>query len=133
MISDDDHTNGDEAVGYCRPPKHSRFKPGRSGNPRGRPRRRSTQLSDLIRAELDQTLTLKEGGRERRVTKREAIVKQLVALAIKGNTKPLQLILAHLEKHRDPDPFLATAEDDAELLRALAGFGDRGGKNDGDH
>lgn len=133
MTSDDDHNSDDDAVGYGRPPKHSRFQPGRSGNPRGRPRRRSTQLPDLIRAELDQTLTLKEGGRERRVTKREAIVKQLVALAIKGNTKPLQLILAHLEKHRDVDPFVATAEDDAELLRALAGIGDRGGKNDGDH
>lgn len=132
MISDDDHNGGGDAVGYCRPPKHSRFKPGRSGNPRGRPRRRSTQLPDLIRAELDQTLTLKEGGRERRLTKREAIVKQLVALAIKGNTKPLQLILAHLDKHRDVDPFVSTAEDDAELLRALVDIGDRGGKNDGD-
>ena len=132
MTSDDDHSSGGDAVGYCRPPKHARFKPGQSGNPGGR-QRRSTQLPDLIRAELDQTLTLREGGRERRVTKREAIVKQLVALAIKGNTKPLQLILAHLEKHRDPDPFVATAEDDAELLRALAGPGDKGGTRDGDH
>ena len=132
MTSHDDHSSGGDAVGYGRPPKHARFKPGQSGNPRGR-RKRSTQLPDLIRAELDQTLTLREGGRERRVTKREAIVKQLVALAIKGNTKPLQLILAHLEKHRDPDPFVATAEDDAELLRALAGTGDKGGTRDGDH
>lgn len=57
------------------------------------------------------------------MTKRAAIVKQLVALAIKGNTKPQQLILAQFEKHPDPDPFVATtAEDDAELLRALAGI-----------
>ncbi len=132
MTNDNDHSSGGDAVGYGRPPKHSRFKPGQSGNPRGR-LRRSTQLSDLIRAELDQTLTLKEGGRERRVTKREAIVKQLVALAIKGNTKQMQFILALLDKHRVVDPFVTTAEDDAELLRALAGIGDGKGKNDGDH
>lgn len=131
MTSDNDPDGGKYEVGYGRPPKDTRFKPGQSGNPRGR-KKRSTQLPDLIRAELDETIVLKEAGRERRVTKREAIVKQLVALAIKGNTKPLQLILAHLEKHRDLDPFVATAEDDTELLRALAGVKNTGEHDDGD-
>ena len=30
--------DADNRVGYRRPPRHSRFQPGQSGNPRGRPR-----------------------------------------------------------------------------------------------
>jgi Family of unknown function (DUF5681) len=116
MSSDD--TPKDYGVGYKRPPLHSRFKPGRSGNPSGRPRK-SNQIEDLIRHELDATIVVTEGGREQRITKREAVIKQLVNLAIKGNTKPLQLVLAHLEKHRAVDPFVSTAADDAELLKAM--------------
>ena len=34
----DQSAEGDYEVGYGKPPKHSRFKPGQSGNPKGRPR-----------------------------------------------------------------------------------------------
>ena len=108
----------DDKVGYCKPPKHSRFKPGQSGNPRGRPRK-NRSIEAMIKRELDQTVALKEGGREIRLTKREALIKQLVNRAISGDLKPMQLVLAHLEKHKDIEPFTATEADDAELLRAL--------------
>ena len=45
----------DDKVGYCRPPKHSRFKPGQSGNPRGRPRK-NRSIEAMIKRELDQTV-----------------------------------------------------------------------------
>lgn len=108
----------DDKVGYCRPPKHSRFKPGQSGNPRGRPRK-NRSIEAMIKRELDQTVVLKEGGREIRLSKREALIKQLVNRAISGDLKPMQLVLAHLEKHKDVEPFTATEADDAELLKAL--------------
>lgn len=124
-MSDDGNPPEDEdRVGYGCPPKHTRFKPGRSGNPRGRPRK-SKQLEDLIRRELDEKIVAKEGGRDRHITKREAIVKQLVNRAIKGDTKPLQLVLAHLEKHREVEPFVATEVDDAELLKAIYATSDK--------
>ena len=107
-------------VGNKRPPTHTRFKPGQSGNPRGRPRR-SKQIDDLIRRELDQTIVIKEGGREIRVSKRAAMIKQLVNQAIKGDPKARQFVLSHLEKHREIEPFVSTAADDAELLRLVAG------------
>lgn len=108
----------DDKVGYCKPPKHSQFKPGQSGNPRGRPRK-NRSIEAMIKRELDQFVTMTEGGRELRISKREAIVKQFVNRAIKGDPKPLQLMLAHLEKHKEIEPFAATEADDAELLKTL--------------
>ena len=114
MSAEDD----DDEVGYCKPPKHSRFKPGQSGNTRGRPRK-NRSIEAMLKRELDQTVVLKEGGREIRLSKREALIKQLVNRAISGDQKPMQLVLSHLEKHKDIEPFTATEADDAELLKAL--------------
>jgi hypothetical protein len=105
-------------VGYGRPPKHSRFQTGVSGNPGGRPRK-SKQIEHLIQKELDEKIVIKEGGRDRTITKREAIIKQFVNRAIKGDSKPLQMMLAHLEKNREVEPFTPTEADDAALLKAL--------------
>ena len=118
MSTDHEDPADDDAVGYARPPKHSRFKPGRSGNPRGRPRK-TRSIEAMIKRELDQTVKITEGGRELRISKREAIIKQFVNRAIKGDPKPLQLMLAHFDKHKDIEPFTATEADDAELLKAF--------------
>lgn len=118
-MADDDAPDDDYEVGYGRPPKHTRFKPGQSGNPRGRPKK-SKDVNALIQAELDKTIPVMEDGRPKRISKREAIVTQLVNQAIKGETKPLQLVLAHLDKHREIEPFMATEDDDVELLRAFS-------------
>lgn len=120
MRDDDDKPDGDYEVGYGRPPKHTRFKPGQSGNSGGR-KRKSKELHQLIKAELDQIITITEDGQPKRITKREALVKQLVNLAIKGNPKPLQLVLTYLEKHREVEPFTPTEADDAALLAAFRG------------
>lgn len=120
---DDDGTPDDDyEVGYSKPPKHTRFKPGQSGNPHGRPKK-SKNIDALLEKELDEMVTLHEGGKQIRITKREAIIKQFVNLAIKGNPKPLQMMLAHLDKTRQPDPFVPSEADDAEILRAFGQTG----------
>lgn len=119
-MADDDAPDDDYEVGYGKPPKHTRFKPGQSGNPRGRPRK-TKELHKLIQAELDQTIPIQEAGREKRITKREAIIKQLINRAIKGDAKASQFILAHLEKHREVEPFTPTDADDAALLAVFLG------------
>jgi hypothetical protein len=118
MIDDATPPDDNCKVGYGCPPRHMRFKPGRSGNPRGRPRK-SKELNKLIQSELDKTIAVKEDGREKRITKREAIVTQLVNRAIKGDTKASQFVLAHLAKNREVEPFIPTEADDAALLQAL--------------
>lgn len=80
-------------VGYGKPPKHTRFKLGRSGNPRGRPKRRGGNLADMLDRALDEKITVTENGRRRKITKRKLIAKQVVKRALEGDEKAAQLFL----------------------------------------
>ncbi len=88
-MSDDQQ---DDTVGYKKPPRHSRFKPQQSGNPKGRPKG-SKNMSTLIKGELDAPIAISEGGKTRRVSKREALVKTQVAKALKGDHKAAHLLM----------------------------------------
>ena len=65
---------GDERIGYRRPPLRTRFRPGQSGNPRGRPGG-ARNLSTVIAAALGEKVAVTENGRRRRITKLEAAIK----------------------------------------------------------
>ena len=73
---------GDE-VGYGRPPKHTRFKKGRSGNPRGRPP--GPTKEPPYEAVLGQMVTVREDGIERRVTAAQAFALYLTKQGLDGN------------------------------------------------
>jgi hypothetical protein len=74
--------------GRGNPPKHSRFKKGVSGNPKGRPKRRKGQLVGEIVSEVQNTLTAyREGGRAERASRLELILKKLVNAALGGDPK----------------------------------------------
>jgi hypothetical protein len=81
-------TTGSSAgpVGYARPPIASRFKPGKSGNPHGRPRN-SRNLKTIIQSALTAHVVLREGARKRSISKLEGIVLKQVETALKGNDK----------------------------------------------
>lgn len=89
-------------VGYGRPPLHSRFEPGRSGNPKGRPKG-STGVSGVIAKALTERVTVTEGGRRRSITKLEAAVKQMANKAAGGDQRAAKLIieLLHQSEVRD--------------------------------
>jgi len=57
----------DYEVGYKKPPKETRFKKGQSGNPRGRPSA-TENLRMLLGKVLDETITLTENGRHRKIS-----------------------------------------------------------------
>ena len=78
--------SGDYEVGYRKPPRHSRFTKGESGNPRGR-MKGSLDLKTVVRRELAARITVREGGTELRVSKLEGVAKSLVNQAIKGNVR----------------------------------------------
>jgi hypothetical protein len=111
----------DGAVGYGRPPVHTRFTKGRSGNPRGRPRGRS--LFSLLQAALDDTTTIEVKGRRRRVSKGEAIIAQLVDRSAAADPRALKLLLdaaQKLEPRRsryEPPGGYPDEEDEAEGAR----------------
>jgi hypothetical protein len=106
--------DSDDDVGYGRPPKHSQFKKGQSGNPKGR-RPKSRNTSTLLAEELDKLITVKDGSGERRLSKREALMTSLVNDAITGKNQARPLLLRILEVSNPPEPFLATDEDAAAL------------------
>lgn len=89
-----DEHDGDDEVGFGKPPKHTRFTKGRSGNPKGRPRG-SRNASTLLDEALKERVTVSENGRRKKVTKLEAILKQLVNRAAGGDHRATQLLLAH--------------------------------------
>jgi hypothetical protein len=112
-------------VGRGKPPLHSRFQKGRSGNPAG-PRRKD--LPALLLAALNEKTTVNTDGRRRRITKREAIVAQLVdrsAGADISATKLLIDLLKDIEKKMMPPPDAAAAtrplgRSDAAIVENLA-------------
>ena len=86
------HGDGDYQVGYRKPPRHAQFKPGTSGNPKGRARAREN-AGAIARRVLFTPLVVWEGGRKRKIPKFEAMVTQVVNSAIKGKIRNLQLVL----------------------------------------
>ena len=104
-------------VGYGRPPVHSRFKPGQSGNPRGRPKGRLNFETDLKRT-LQAPVTLNDGGKPRRVTTQEAMLLRLREKALKGEVKALDKLLslaALTDNNAESSSKTASAEDQAIL------------------
>ena len=95
---------GEYRVGRGKPPLHTRFRKGRSGNPKG-PRKKD--LPALLLAALNETVTVDKDGRRRRISKREAIVEGLVdksAGADLSATKLLIDLLKDIEKKLAPPP-----------------------------
>lgn len=75
-------------VGYRKPPKHTRFKPGKSGNPRGRPKG-AKGLKTLVRETLTKKVTVRTGSGQRKISQIEAALLKTAELAMKGNLRAL--------------------------------------------
>jgi hypothetical protein len=80
-------------VGFGRPPKATQFRPGRSGNPKGRPQGSRNLATDLA-AELGELITVREDGRHRRVSKQRALIKSLMAKSLQGDVRAAAALLS---------------------------------------
>jgi Family of unknown function (DUF5681) len=87
----------DYEVGYGKPPVHTRFQKGQSGNPKGRPRGRKN-LSSLLNEALNGWVIVVENGRRKKITKREAIITQLVNKSAAADLKATQIVLALVQE-----------------------------------
>jgi len=95
-----DENQPEYAVGFGKPPRHTRFCKGQSGNPKGRPRG-AKNLATLMEKVLKEPVVISENGKRRRITKREALIKQLVNKAIAGDPRSIKLLLAELREIDD--------------------------------
>ena len=82
----------DYEVGYGKPPRHTRFKKGQSGNPRGRPKG-SKNLPTLLSEALNESVVVAENGRRRKITMRQAIIKQLVKRSATADLRAMKILL----------------------------------------
>ena len=82
----------DDDVGYGKPPKHSRFKPGELGNPKGRTKG-ARGLRAEFRRELDEKIEINVHGKPRKLSKRQLVMKSLVAKAAQGEIRAANLVL----------------------------------------
>ena len=117
-------TERDHADNYRKPPLHTRFKKGQSGNPRGRP---AKNLPALLIAALNEPVFVTTDGRRRKITKREAVVAQLVNRSASADlraTKMLIDMLKDIEKKAGmtppPEPPKFTAADEEVLDHFVA-------------
>jgi hypothetical protein len=97
-------------VGKGRPPLLTRWKPGQSGNPKGRPKGAKNMMT-CFRQELNRKVAIKEGGKVRKVTLREAIAMTITNRALKGDAKLLPVMMA-VDRE-------ISALEEREILRAI--------------
>ena len=89
-----------ENVGYGKPPKHTRFRPGQSGNPNGRPpksKNTRTVLKDL----LYEQVPVQRGRQRVRMTRLEIMILATIKKATAGDTRAYRNIMRWAE-HIEP-------------------------------
>lgn len=82
----------DYEVGYKRPPREHQFKPGQSGNPKGRPKKNKNFVED-VKGEMNELIQIQEQGKLKKITKQKALAKRIVADALSGKTSIIKLLL----------------------------------------
>jgi hypothetical protein len=115
----------DYEVGYGKPPRHTRFRKGQSGNPRGRPPG-AKNLKTLLNDALNEPVIVTENGGRRKLTKRQAIIKQVVNQSTKGDWPAIKILLGWVREIEDQSgpassetsSFTAADEKIIEQLRA---------------
>ena len=129
----DEASDGGYAVGYGKPPTHTRFQPGQSGNPQGRPKGTKNLKTDLME-ELGEKIVIREGDRSQKISKQRALLKSVVNRAIKGDARAIGIALSTMMRLLDtgegvPGFEEVLREEELEILRA---FEDRARRGD-DH
>jgi len=100
-ISNDEQNSVEEyLVGYKKPPKHTQFKKGQTGNPRGRKKSRKS-VAEEIEQILMQKISMKVGGAQKQVTLQHAMLMSLASDAAKGDLKKAGFLLDLRMSHND--------------------------------
>jgi hypothetical protein len=83
------------AANYSKPSLRTRFKKAQSGNPRGRPVK---NLAALLAAALSEKVTVTKNGKRRKVTKRQAVIAQLVTKSVSAELLATKMLIEMLRQ-----------------------------------
>ena len=97
-------SESDDVVGYKNPPRSTRYRPGVSGNPKGRPKGKGEGLP--YARILDRMVTIKDGLEARQVTAEEAFLLYLRKKALDGDEAALERLEEIQACRREWDPNL---------------------------
>ena len=97
-MTDQDNSDRPFEVGYGKPPKHTQFAKGKSGNPKGRGKG-VRNFATEIQEELNTRVPITENGIRKKITKRKAVAKQLVNKAAAGDPKAIPVLLNEARQH----------------------------------
>lgn len=115
-------TKPNNTVGYKNPPKDTQFKPGTSGNPKGRPKGARNLKTDLME-ELGEKIVVTENGQQRTISKQQALVKAMMAKGMKGDTAAgkaiFNLALGFEQVTSQERISLAMTDDDDAVMQAF--------------
>lgn len=117
-------------VGYGKPPKSGQFKPGKSGNPKGR-KKAKTSLHDTLHKALNEKVTVQTNKGPMKLTKAEALIQRLLNKALSGDYQASRQLLGFIKDNGLAgvleQPMEAAAADvlarEDEAILARFGFG----------
>ena len=116
--SPDDEANHHN-VGYGRPPREHQFPPGKSGNPRGRPKG-SKSASAILFQVLNRKLRVRQDGKEKQITVLEAIIVKFADEALKANARAAHFLFNLTDPASKQDQNSnVTSADDQKILDAF--------------
>lgn len=110
-------------VGYGKPPKSGQFKPGQSGNPKGRPRGQPS-ISEILMEEIGKLVKIKTGDKVIELPKKRALMRKLLDSALHGEIRAQRLLISMLAKaeadlEAQPESEPPLTEDELAVLRLI--------------
>jgi Family of unknown function (DUF5681) len=108
-------------VGYGRPPLHGQFKPGTSGNKKGRPKG-GRNAKSLVEEVANSPVTVRENGKARKTTKLRAMLDAAALNAMKGDIRALNAFIAllirtgHLDQSENDELMTSLPDEDEAIL-----------------
>ena len=105
-MADKKKSSSDYEVGCGKPPKEYQFKPGQSGNPRGRPKSKKSGLTDVSKL-LNEPVKVKAGGKVREMGPFEAGFRKLAKRAVDGDLRAILKFVKYCEEYGAFAPPLA--------------------------
>lgn len=119
-MTDSDNKGEGYAVGYGKPPEHTRFQKGKSGNPKGRPKGHKNFKTDLREA-LEAKVPVSIEGKKKLVTKQRAVIESVIHKALQGNDRARAQLLSMIARNGEDEatamPNAEMREKDLEILR----------------